>query len=82
MSGRPVRGNRRLRSLIGSELTLSLRDGCRKGLVCLASLAEGVLGCSSRHIGLGEFPMEPVKAFGQGVKVVTQTTAVVEIFLV
>lgn len=81
-SGRRGRGDRRLRSLIGGESTLSLRDSRREGLTWVASLAKGFLGWSSHSADFGDFPAELVKAFGQGVVVVTRAIAVVEAFLV
>lgn len=56
-------------------MTLCLHDGCREVLVSLTSLARGVLGHSYCCISRSEFAVETVKALGQGVETVTQTTA-------
>lgn len=66
-SGHGGRIDRRLRLLIGGDLTISLRGGRREGLVGLEGLAEHVLGRSNRRISRGEFPAE---ALGQGIQVV------------
>lgn len=47
----------------------------------MASLAEGVFGSSDRRVTVGDFPAEPLKAFGKVEFLVPQAASVVEAVL-